>query len=43
MSIGIRNFHIEKDLEDINDPGINDNFVGVFPANEINSFIDYKS
>lgn len=40
MSIEIRNFHIEKDLEDIDDPGINDRFVGVFQANEINRFIN---
>ena len=39
----ISNFQIEEDLRNINDPGINDNFVGAFPANHMNQFIDYKS
>ena len=43
MSEGISNFHIEEALRNINNPDINDNFVGAFPANHTNKFIDYKS
>ena len=42
MSKRITNFQIETALKNINDEDLNDNFVGVFPANEINRFIDYK-
>ena len=37
------NFQTEKALKDIDDPDINDNFVGVFLARQINKFIDYKA
>ena len=43
MSKGITNFQIETALKNINDPDIDDNFVGVFPANHMNRVIDYKS
>ena len=43
ISKGITNFQIETALKNINDEDLNDNFLGVFPANEINRFIDYKS
>ena len=43
MSEGISNFHTEEALRNINNPNINDNFVGAFPANHTNKFIDYKS
>ena len=43
MSKGIMNFHIETALKAINDEDLNDNFVGAFPANKMNRFIDYKS
>ena len=43
MSKGISNFQIEKALKDIDDSDINYNFVGVFPANHMNRFIDYKT
>ena len=43
MAKGISNFQIEEALKDIDDPDINDNFVGVFPANQMNRFIDYKT
>ena len=43
MSKGISNFQIEEALRNINNPAINDNFVGAFPANHMNKFIDYKS
>ena len=43
MSKGITNFQIETALKNINDPDIDDNFVGVFPANHMNRVIGYKS
>ena len=43
MSKGITNFQIETALKNIVDDNLNDNFVGVFPANERNRFIDNKS
>ena len=43
MSKGIPNFQIETTLKNINDEDLNDNFVGVFQANEMNRFIDHKS
>ena len=43
MSKGISNIQIEKSFKDLDDEEINDNFVGVFPANHINRFIDYKT
>ena len=42
MAKGISNFQIEKAPKDIDDPDINDKFVGVFPTNQMNRFIDYK-
>ena len=43
MIKGISNFPIEEALRNFSDPDINDNFVGAFPANHRNKFIDYKS
>ena len=43
MAEGISNCQIEKALKNIDDPDINGNFVGVFPANQMNRFIDYKT
>ena len=43
MSKGITNFHKETALKAITDEELNDNFVGAFPANKMNRFIDYKS
>ena len=43
MSKGISNFQEEKVLIGIGDPDIENNFVGVFPANHMNRFIDYKT
>ena len=40
---GISNFQIENPFKNIKDTNINDNFVGVFPANRMNRFIYYKS
>ena len=42
MSEGISNFQIEQALKNIDDPDVNDNFVGAFPANHMNKFIDFK-
>ena len=43
MSKGISNLQIEKAFKELNDQDIDENFVGVFPANHMNSFIDYKT
>ena len=42
MNSGISNFQIEEAFKNIGDKDINDNFVGVFPSNYMNKFIDYK-
>ena len=43
MSRGILSVQTEKTFEKLNDEDINDNFVGVFPANRMNRFIKYKT
>ena len=43
MAKGIGNFQIEKALKYIDNPDINQNFVGGFLANQMNRFIDYKT
>lgn len=43
MSRGISNILIEKAFRDLNDEDIDDNFVGVFPGNHINRFINCKT
>ena len=42
MSEVIGNFQIEQAFKNLNDPDINDNVVGVFPANQMNIFIEKK-
>ena len=42
MSEGIRNFQIEQAFKNIGDKDINDNFVGAFPSNSMNKFIDQE-
>ena len=42
MEQGISNFQIENAFENIKDTDIDDNFVGVFPANHMNRLIDCK-
>ena len=42
MSEGIRNFQIEQAFKNIGDKDINDNFVGAFPSNCMNKFIDQE-
>ena len=37
----ISNFQVESAIKNLNN--INENFIGVFPANRMNTFIDYKS
>ena len=43
MSKGMANFQIETAPKNINDKDLIENFVGVFPANEMIRFFDYKS
>ena len=43
MSKGISNIQIEKPFREPNDQDIDENFVGVFPANHMNRFINYKT
>ena len=40
---GISNFQIENAIKNIGDNDLNDNFVGVFPSNYMNKFIDHTS
>ena len=40
---GISNFQIEKAIKNIGDDDLNDNFVGVFPANYMNKLIGHDS
>ena len=40
---GISNFQIEKAFKNIEDDDLNDTFVGVFPSNYMNKFIDHDS
>ena len=43
MNKGISNSEIEEALRNLNNPDINDNFVGDFHANHMNKYIDCKS
>ena len=43
MFNGISNFQIEEDFTNIVDEDINNNFVGVFPSNYMNKFIDHAT
>ena len=43
MSKGIRNFQMENALKNMNDVDIDNNFVGVFPSNRMNKFIDHAA
>ena len=40
---GIRNFQTEEAFKNIGDEDIDNNFVGIFPSNYINKFIDHAS
>ena len=43
MTKGISNLQIEKAFKELNDQDIDENFVGVFSANHLNRFIDWKT
>ena len=43
MVDGISNFQIEEVFKNINDSDISDNFVGAFPSNHMNRFINHAS
>ena len=43
MAKGISSIQVENTHKKLDDEDINDNFVGVFPANHMNRFIDYKT
>ena len=40
---GISNFTVEKAFRKINDPDLLDNFVGIFPSNYMNKFINHAA
>ena len=43
MTKGISSLQIEKAFKELNKQNIDENFLGVFPANRLNKFIDYKT
>ena len=43
MSKRISNFQIENAIENIEDNDLRDNFVGVFPLNYLNKFINHAA
>ena len=43
MSKRINNFQIENAIENIEDNDLRDNFVGVFPLNYLNKFINHAA
>ena len=43
MLKGISNFQIESAIKNLNNDDLNENSVGVFPANHMSKFIDFKS
>ena len=43
MPKGISNFQIEDAIKNLQDDAIMKNFVGVFPANHMKKFINFKS
>ena len=40
---GISNFQIENAIKKIGDEDLLDNFIGVFPSNYMNRFIDHSA
>ena len=42
MSEGISNFQFEEAFKNIGDEDIENNFVGVFPSNHMDKFINHK-
>ena len=43
MSKGISNVQIQNAIRNIGDEDLNDNFVGVFPSNHLNKFINHAA
>ena len=43
MSKGINNFQIENAIKNIGEDDLDDNFVGVFPSNHLNKFINHAA
>ena len=43
MSKGISNFQIENAIDNIGDEDLNNNFLGVFPSNRMNKFINHSA
>ena len=43
MSKGISNFQIENAIKNLGDDDLDDNFVGVFPSNHLNKFINHAA
>ena len=43
MSKGISNFQIEAAIQNLENDDIMKNFIGVFPVNPMNKFINFKS
>ena len=43
MSKGISNFQIENAIKNIGDEDLTDNFVGIFPSNHMNKFINHAA
>ena len=41
MRRGISNFQIENAIKNIGNEDLDDNFVGVFPSNPMNKFINH--
>ena len=42
MNEGFSNVQIDEAFESTDDGDINDNFIGAFPSNHTNKFIDHK-
>ena len=40
---GISNIQIEKAFRDLDDPNLLDNFVGVFPSDYLNKFVNHAA
>ena len=43
MSKGISNLQIKNAIRNIRDEDLDDNFVGVFPSNRMNKFINHAA
>ena len=43
MSKGISNYQTENAIEKLGDDDLDDNFIGVFPSNYMNKFINHAA